>query len=347
MEQHWTHHAYTNHHAKDPDKLSAEPMVIFNDYPLQHPKRQWYHRLQSIFVLPILSMYWLSVVFNTEVVDLKHTGATSVGMNFDNDFCQARRKFAILNRLIYMAVTLVPPYLYHDATTASLHLFTMGAFGSALISTLFVLSHNFDGTDRDPTSQNSEKVCWYKAQVETSSTYGGFISGCLTGGLNFQVEHHLFPRMSSAWYPTIMPIVKRVCAKHGVKYTYYPWIWQNIGSTLRFIHTSGTGTQYKAQQTEKPTLLLRYSVASVVLGLYYGIGSLALAKGATNDAPYLICLGIMWVLALPTLQVVFNAFLPTMEMNALMTEATDIDLVGRFIVGGFALWKIGSTVALV
>ncbi len=37
-------------------------------------------------------------------------------------------------------------------------------------------------------------------QVETSSTYGGKIAGYLTGGLNFQIEHHLFPRMSSAWY---------------------------------------------------------------------------------------------------------------------------------------------------
>jgi len=36
-------------------------------------------------------------------------------------------------------------------------------------------------------------------QVETSSTYGGKIAGYLTGGLNFQIEHHLFPRMSSAW----------------------------------------------------------------------------------------------------------------------------------------------------
>ena len=56
----------------------------------------------------------------------------------------------------------------------------------------------------------------FKSQVETSCTYGGAISGYFTGGLNFQVEHHLFPRMSSAWYPYIAPTVRRVCAKHNV-----------------------------------------------------------------------------------------------------------------------------------
>lgn len=33
MEQHWTHHAYTNHHENDPDSYGAEPMLLWNDYP--------------------------------------------------------------------------------------------------------------------------------------------------------------------------------------------------------------------------------------------------------------------------------------------------------------------------
>jgi hypothetical protein len=38
-----------------------------------------------------------------------------------------------------------------------------------------------------------EPVCWFKSQVDTSSTYGGLIAGMVTGGLNFQIERHLYP----------------------------------------------------------------------------------------------------------------------------------------------------------
>ena len=120
--------------------------------------------------------------------------------------------------------------------------------GSLTLGLLFTLSHNFENADRDPTKsmrETGEPVCWFKAQVETSSTYGGMISGWLTGGLNFQVEHHLFPRMSSAWYPYIAPTVRQICEKHGVRYAYYPWVLQNMYSTLKYTHEVGNGSHWK------------------------------------------------------------------------------------------------------
>lgn len=240
------HNSYTNHKDKDPDAISAEPMIILNDYPVGHPKRRWYHNFQILWTLPLLGLYWVSIVFSTNVVDLKHPGATAVGFNLDNDFVKNRRKYAMLSKAVYVLAVMVPPFYHHGLTWTPLaHLMGMGFIGSLFLSTLFIISHNFHTVDRDPTEQarlGGDKVCWYKSQVETSSTYGGFISGCLTGGLNFQIEHHLFPRMSSAWYPYIAPKVREVCEKHGVKYTYYPWIWQNLIATAQHIHSAGAGS---------------------------------------------------------------------------------------------------------
>jgi hypothetical protein len=56
-------------------------------------------------------------------------------------------------------------------------------------------------------------------QVETSCTYGNGIAGALSGGLNYQIEHHLFPRVCSAHYPALSPLVRAVCARHNVSYT--------------------------------------------------------------------------------------------------------------------------------
>jgi fatty acid desaturase (delta-4 desaturase) len=247
MEQHWTHHAYTNHAVKDPDSFGAEPFMLFNDYPLGDKRRTWAHNFQAFFYMFVLAGYWLSSVFNPEIFDLRQRGALGVGFQMDSDYVKDRRKWAIGLRILYIYVNVVVPFQQHDFMTAFAHVMVMGIASSLNLAVLFSLSHNFENVDRDPSKDAREKgeaVCWFKSQVETSCTYGGFTSGCLTGGLNFQVEHHLFPRMSSAWYPYIAPKVREICKKHGVRYVYYPWIWQNWFSTIKYLHAAGTGSNW-------------------------------------------------------------------------------------------------------
>ena len=245
LAQHWTHHAYTNHSEKDPDSFSSEPVFAFNPYPLGHPKRRFWHKFQGLYFLLVLSLYWLSMVFNPQVLDLRHAGAEYVGIQLQNDYIIKRRKYAIALRLSYLYLNIYCPIANNGWNLTTLGIIMlMGISESVVLAVLFSLSHNFENSERDPTEgyrKTGEPVCWFKSQVETSSTYGGAIAGALTGGLNFQVEHHLFPRMSSAWYPYIAPKVREICKKHGVKYAYYPWIWENLISTISYMHNAGSG----------------------------------------------------------------------------------------------------------
>lgn len=224
-------------------------MLLFNDYDPSHPKRSFINNFQALYYIIVLSGYWLSSILNPQVLDLRQRGALQVGIVMENDYIKKSRKYAIFLRLLYIFTNIVVPIQNQGFSWNVFgHIMAMGAASSLTLSGLFTLSHNFENADRDPTYQvrnGGEPVCWFKSQVETSSTYGGFISGCLTGGLNFQIEHHLFPRMSSAWYPYIAPTVRRICKKHGVKYVYYPWVWQNLLSTIKYMHQAGTGSNWK------------------------------------------------------------------------------------------------------
>jgi len=251
MAQHWTHHAYTNHSEKDPDSFSSEPMFAFNDYPIGHPKHKWHHKFQGFYFLFMLALYWLSTVLNPQVMDLRQRGAEYVGVQMDNDYIVKRRKVAIALRAQYIFLNVVCPFYNNGFSLATFAIIMlMGVSESLFLSVLFSVSHNFVDSDRDPMKpymESGEAVCWFKSQVESSCTYGGAVSGYLTGGLNFQVEHHLFPRMSSAHYPYIAPKVREICKKHGVKYAYYPWIHQNLISTFRYMHAAGTGANWELE----------------------------------------------------------------------------------------------------
>jgi fatty acid desaturase len=67
---------------------------------------------------------------------------------------------------------------------------------------------------------------WYKHQVTTSHTFApkSLICFIFTGGLNLQIEHHLFPGLNSWHLRIIQPVVQEVCEKHSVPY--------NLSNTL-------------------------------------------------------------------------------------------------------------------
>jgi len=61
---------------------------------------------------------------------------------------------------------------------------------------------------------------------------------CLFGGINYQVEHHLFPGVSHVWYPQLASLVKAACLRHGVPYHSTTWL-EALASWCRAIHHAG------------------------------------------------------------------------------------------------------------
>jgi linoleoyl-CoA desaturase len=61
---------------------------------------------------------------------------------------------------------------------------------------------------------------WAKHQVQTTVNYAprNRLLSWFVGGLNFQIEHHLFPRICHIHYPALAPLVKQTCQEFGIDY---------------------------------------------------------------------------------------------------------------------------------
>ena len=59
------------------------------------------------------------------------------------------------------------------------------------------------------------------------------------GGLNYQIEHHLFPKISHIHYPRLAPIVEGVCREFRVRYTAHDGFFPAISSHWRWLRTMG------------------------------------------------------------------------------------------------------------
>ena len=87
---------------------------------------------------------------------------------------------------------------------------------------------------------NGNNKDWYKHQLLTTSNYATnnqFVF-YFSGGLSYQIEHHLFPFVNHCHLPNIQPIVKRICKKLDVNYLEFPTYKDAFNSFIDYLHTS-------------------------------------------------------------------------------------------------------------
>ena len=117
--------------------------------------------------------------------------------------------------------------------------FTLGLTLAIVFQLAHVVEHaEFDAAGVDPVKIENE---WAIHQVKTTANFA-FSNKLVTwfvGGLNYQIEHHLFPRISHIHYPAISKIVKETCEKFELNYIYFPTTRSAIASHVRFMHTMG------------------------------------------------------------------------------------------------------------
>jgi len=84
-------------------------------------------------------------------------------------------------------------------------------------------------------------VDYLRKQVLTSrNVSGGRWVDLVLGGLNYQIEHHLFPSMPSPALRHVQPLVRAFCAERGVPYTECG-VLESYRQSLAHLDTVGRG----------------------------------------------------------------------------------------------------------
>jgi linoleoyl-CoA desaturase len=148
------------------------------------------------------------------------------------------------SKLLYLVFYIaIPVYFVGWGAWGVGFLFMHIAMGLSL-SVVFQLAHVVEETDFEYTAGIDDKQIeneWAVHQIKTTANFApgnNFISW-FVGGLNYQVEHHLFPRISHIHYPEISKIVARKCQEFGLPYHSMPTMIAAVGSHYRFMKTLG------------------------------------------------------------------------------------------------------------
>jgi linoleoyl-CoA desaturase len=121
------------------------------------------------------------------------------------------------------------------------------------LALVFQLAHVVEHAEFELVEQNDKIIEneWAIHQVKTTANFApkNKIVSWFVGGLNFQVEHHLFPRVSHIHYPRISRIVEETCRKYNLPYNVYSTMTGAVASHFRMMRSLGKKPAYAFNKT--------------------------------------------------------------------------------------------------
>ena len=123
-----------------------------------------------------------------------------------------------------------------------------------VLGLVFQLAHVVEGTDfPTPCDEGNIEESWAIHQMNTTANFArkSFLARFLCGGLNFQIEHHLFPNVCHIHYPELSKIVKATADKYGVNYIESETFSGAIKSHFKMLKKFGSGYETVLKTEEK------------------------------------------------------------------------------------------------
>jgi len=228
------HHTYTNVDGYDAD-ITQTPLARL--MPVQAP-RPWY-RFQHLYIWPLYSLMVLRWQTIGDLAALRRgeIGHSRVKLPRGWDLAGL-----LVGKALFLGWAVIVPLLVYPWWVVLAGYAGYSMIMGVVTAVTFQLAHCVEEADFvAPEELAEERRAWAVHEVETTVDFcprNRLVTWAL-GGLNFQIEHHLFPRVPHTHYPRIAEIVRRNCARHGVRYACHPTLGAALGSHYRHLRALG------------------------------------------------------------------------------------------------------------
>lgn len=230
------HHTYTNVDGLD-DDIAKSPVIR------QCITQRWVpaHKVQHLYLLPV---YALSTIFWIFIMDFKKY---FTGKIYTTDAWKmtARNHFVFwVTKIGYLAFYMVIPALVWGIGPWLVGFFLLNAAMGLTLSIVFQLAHVVENTEFENIGIDETKhleTAWAEHELRTTANFAmnNAVISWFVGGLNFQIEHHLFPRVSHVHYPAISKIVMEKCKEFNLPYNKYDTMMEAVASHFRVMKSLG------------------------------------------------------------------------------------------------------------
>ena len=229
------HHTYTNIEGADSD-IDSMPFARFA--PAQ--PRRVLHRFQHVYIWVLYGLF--AIKWHT-VGDFGYLRTGRIG---ETPVRWPRGREAVgfwAGKAAFVTWSVAIPLLLHPAWQVAVAFGVVSFVLALTLAVTFQLAHCVDEAEFSSVGEmaGTGRVDWARHQVETTVDFAprSRLLAWYMGGLNFQVEHHLFSRVAHTHYPAMAGVVREVCERHGVRHRSHPTLLSALASHARWLREMG------------------------------------------------------------------------------------------------------------
>ncbi|MBS1947187.1 MAG: acyl-CoA desaturase [Bacteroidetes bacterium] len=235
MKHNIIHHAYTNVDGVD-DDIDIKPWMRMS----QTQKKYKLHKYQHFYFWFLYSLLYIFWIF---VLDYQKYFKSRIGS-------VKLKKMNLSDHLVFWGFKLFNAFLF-----VFLPIYKIGfvdwlvgfiifsCVAGFVLSIVFQLAHTVEHTSFPVADVKTGRLDdeWAVHQLKTTANFAtnNKLVSWLVGGLNFQIEHHLFPKISHVHYPAISKIIRQACQEYGLAYIEYPRVRYAVASHVAFLRQMG------------------------------------------------------------------------------------------------------------
>ncbi len=265
------HHTYTNIQGVDGD-LEVSKFLRLS------PRSAWIpiHRFQHWYAF---AAYSLSTLVWVTIKDWRYLLRADGGPYHTEHHPPKEVVTLVIFKAIYYTYSLIIPILVLPVAWWQVILgwLLLQITAGFILGIIFQLAHVVEQTAHPaPDDEGNMEYSWLVHEMWTTANFArrNKLLTWYVGGLNYQVEHHLYPKVCSIHYPAISEIVQRVAVENGMPYHENDTFFGAVGSHIKILRMLGNGMTPEETPGEvaRAPLPLGSTVSAVV---DEGVGSAA------------------------------------------------------------------------